>query len=124
MTEGRQSGRRTRLGRARSMLLVLLLGAVLTSCETVKSLLETPAVEPVVLELSHQHLRLTPGERFRLHATLRNEAGVKMGGDVLRGTFETIDESCRFVIRDRQGMAHAIAAGDVHFGAIASATAV
>src|SRR5690606_34615621 len=53
-----------------------------TSCETVKSLLETPAVEPVVLELSHQHLRLTPGERFRLHATLRNEAGVKMGGDV------------------------------------------
>lgn len=82
MTEGRQSGRRTRLGRARSMLLVLLLGAVLTSCETVKSLLETPAVEPVVLELSHQHLRLTPGERFRLHATLRNEAGVKMGGDV------------------------------------------
>ena len=57
-------------------------------------------------------------------AGLGGEVAVKVGGEVLRGTFETIDEDCRFVIRDRQGRAHEIAAGDVHFGAIASAAAV
>jgi BirA family transcriptional regulator, biotin operon repressor / biotin---[acetyl-CoA-carboxylase] ligase len=57
-------------------------------------------------------------------AGLGGEVAVRVGGEVLRGTFETIDEDCRFVIRDRQGRAHGIAAGDVHFGAIASAAAV
>ena len=57
-------------------------------------------------------------------AGLGGEVAVKVGVEVLRGTFETIDEDCRFVIRDRQGRAHEIAAGDVHFGAIASAAAV
>ena len=54
-------------------------------------------------------------------AGLGGEVAVKLGGEVLRGTFETIDEDCRFVIRDRQGRTHGIAAGDVHFGAVASA---
>lgn len=82
MTDGRPRRRRARLGRPGSVLLGLLLAATLASCETVKSLLEPPKVEPVALELSHQQLRLTPGERFRLHATLRNEAGEKMRGEV------------------------------------------
>lgn len=56
-------------------------------------------------------------------AGLGGEVAVRQDGEVLRGTFETIDEDCRFVIRDRQGRAHAIAAGDVHFGAVASARA-
>ncbi|TIT12907.1 MAG: biotin--[acetyl-CoA-carboxylase] ligase, partial [Mesorhizobium sp.] len=41
--------------------------------------------------------------------------------NVVRGTFETIDEDCRFVIRDDAGTVVTIAAGDVHFGAVASA---
>lgn len=57
-------------------------------------------------------------------AGLGSEVAVRMGGDVLRGTFETLDEDCRFVVRDRAGRIHQIAAGDVHFGAIASAAAV
>lgn len=56
-------------------------------------------------------------------AGLGGEVAVRVDGEVLRGTFETIDEDCRFVVRDRQGRAHRIAAGDVHFGAIASAAA-
>jgi len=57
-------------------------------------------------------------------AGLGGEVAVRMGGEVLRGTFETLDEDCRFVVRDRQGHIHEIAAGDVHFGAVASAAAV
>jgi BirA family biotin operon repressor/biotin-[acetyl-CoA-carboxylase] ligase len=57
-------------------------------------------------------------------AGLGSEVAVRIGGEVLRGTFETLDEDCRFVVRDRQGRVHEIAAGDVHFGAIASAAAV
>jgi BirA family biotin operon repressor/biotin-[acetyl-CoA-carboxylase] ligase len=56
-------------------------------------------------------------------AGLGGEVAVRLDGQVLRGIFETIDEDCRFVIRDRQGRAHGIAAGDVHFGAVASAAA-
>ena len=41
-------------------------------------------------------------------------------GNVVRGIFETIDEDCRFVIRSGSGEIVKIAAGDVHFGAVAS----
>ena len=57
-------------------------------------------------------------------AGLGSEVAVALAGEVVRGTFETIDEDCRFVIRDAKGKTTAIAAGDVHFGAVASATAV
>jgi BirA family biotin operon repressor/biotin-[acetyl-CoA-carboxylase] ligase len=57
-------------------------------------------------------------------AGLGGEVAVRIDGSVVRGTFETIDEECRFVIRDDQGKLLTIAAGDVHFGAIASAGAV
>lgn len=57
-------------------------------------------------------------------AGLGSEVAVRIGGEVMRGTFETIDGDCRFVIRDDQGRTHGIAAGDVHFGAIASAAAI
>lgn len=56
-------------------------------------------------------------------AGLGGDVAVRVDGDVVRGVFETIDEDCRFVIRDRQGNAIRIAAGDVHFGAVASAGA-
>lgn len=56
-------------------------------------------------------------------AGLGGEVAVKVDGRVVRGTFETIDEDCRFVIRARNGEAVTITAGDVHFGAIASAGA-
>jgi BirA family biotin operon repressor/biotin-[acetyl-CoA-carboxylase] ligase len=54
-------------------------------------------------------------------AGLGGEVAVRVDGDVVRGIFETIDEDCRFVIRSREGAAVRIAAGDVHFGAVASA---
>ncbi|WP_292551634.1 biotin--[acetyl-CoA-carboxylase] ligase, partial [Mesorhizobium sp.] len=54
-------------------------------------------------------------------AGLGGEVAVRVDGNVVRGTFETIDEDCRFVIRDDEGSVVTIAAGDVHFGAVASA---
>jgi BirA family transcriptional regulator, biotin operon repressor / biotin---[acetyl-CoA-carboxylase] ligase len=56
-------------------------------------------------------------------AGLGGEVAVRFDGNVVRGVFETIDEDCRFVIRDRGGEMLRIAAGDVHFGAVASALA-
>lgn len=56
-------------------------------------------------------------------AGLGSEVAVRVDGTVLRGIFETIDEDCRFVIRDNDGERMKIAAGDVHFGAVASASA-
>jgi len=54
-------------------------------------------------------------------AGLGGEVAVRIDGEVRRGIFETIDEECRFVIRDDSGERLAISAGDVHFGAVASA---
>ena len=56
-------------------------------------------------------------------AGLGGEVAVRLDGQVLRGTFDTIDEDCRFVIRLDDGRLTHIAAGDVHFGAVASASA-
>jgi BirA family biotin operon repressor/biotin-[acetyl-CoA-carboxylase] ligase len=56
-------------------------------------------------------------------AGLGSEVAVRVDGNVVRGVFETIDEDCRFVIRDSGGALVKIAAGDVHFGAVASAGA-
>ncbi len=56
-------------------------------------------------------------------AGLGSEVAVMVDGNVVRGTFETLDEDCRFVIRDIKGETVKIAAGDVHFGAVASADA-
>ncbi|MEQ1953094.1 biotin--[acetyl-CoA-carboxylase] ligase [Mesorhizobium sp. CN2-181] len=56
-------------------------------------------------------------------AGLGGEVAVRAEGRIVRGIFETIDEDCRFVIREDGGSRIAIAAGDVHFGAVASAGA-
>jgi BirA family biotin operon repressor/biotin-[acetyl-CoA-carboxylase] ligase len=56
-------------------------------------------------------------------AGLGGQVAVRIDGRVVRGTFETIDEDCRFVIRDDLGAIITVAAGDVHFGAVASAHA-
>jgi BirA family biotin operon repressor/biotin-[acetyl-CoA-carboxylase] ligase len=56
-------------------------------------------------------------------AGLGSEVAVRVDGNVVRGVFETIDENCRFVIRGSGGGIVKIAAGDVHFGAVASAGA-
>jgi BirA family biotin operon repressor/biotin-[acetyl-CoA-carboxylase] ligase len=56
-------------------------------------------------------------------AGLGGQVAVRVDGNVVRGVFETIDEDCRFVIRDDSGAIQKIAAGDVHFGAVASAGA-
>lgn len=56
-------------------------------------------------------------------AGLGAQVSIRVDGRVARGTFETIDEACRFVIREADGSLLRIAAGDVHFGAVASAQA-
>lgn len=56
-------------------------------------------------------------------AGLGADVAVALEGRVVRGVFETIDKDCRFVIREANGMTTSIAAGDVHFGAVASAGA-
>ncbi|MCT8990656.1 biotin--[acetyl-CoA-carboxylase] ligase [Chelativorans sp. SCAU2101] len=53
-------------------------------------------------------------------AGLGSRVAVQVDGRIVRGMFETIDESCRFVIREDDGSRLRIAAGDVHFGAVAS----
>lgn len=54
-------------------------------------------------------------------AGLGGEVAVRVDGEVARGIFETIDDDCRFVIRQPGGKRLTISAGDVHFGAVASA---
>jgi BirA family biotin operon repressor/biotin-[acetyl-CoA-carboxylase] ligase len=61
---------------------------------------------------------------LRRAAGLGGEVAVRVDGTVLRGVFETIDDDCRFVIRAADGTQVRIAAGDVHFGAVASAAAL
>ena len=56
-------------------------------------------------------------------AGIGGEVAVTIGGDVARGRFETIDDEGRFVIRRDDGSSVVIAAGDVHFGGVASAPA-
>jgi BirA family biotin operon repressor/biotin-[acetyl-CoA-carboxylase] ligase len=56
-------------------------------------------------------------------AGLGGVVAVRVDGKTQQGIFETIDEDCRFVIRNDEGNLVRIAAGDVHFGAVASATA-
>jgi len=46
---------------------------------------------------------------------------VKIGADVFRGTFETIDDEGRLIVRAGDGSSRAISAGEVHFGAAATA---
>lgn len=53
-------------------------------------------------------------------AGLGSDVSVRIDGRVVRGIFETIDESCRFVIREDDGTRLRVSAGDVHFGAVAS----
>jgi len=45
---------------------------------------------------------------------------VGLGTEVVRGTFETIDEAGRLVVRATDGVVRAISAGDIYFGAAAS----
>ena len=61
-------------------------------------------------------------ERWLTRASgIGGEVAVHVDNRVVRGVFETIDEDCRFIIRDHDGGVVTIAAGDVHFGAVASA---
>lgn len=53
-------------------------------------------------------------------AGLGSRVAVRVDGRVASGIFETIDDTCRFIIREEDGSLLRIAAGDVHFGAVAS----
>jgi BirA family transcriptional regulator, biotin operon repressor / biotin---[acetyl-CoA-carboxylase] ligase len=49
------------------------------------------------------------------------EVAVNQDGQVVRGVFESIDDTGRLIVRGRDNSRIAIAAGDVHFGVTASA---
>jgi len=48
---------------------------------------------------------------------------ITVNGVVMSGIFETIDSNCHFILRKDNGQKISIPAGDVHFGAVASAHA-
>jgi BirA family biotin operon repressor/biotin-[acetyl-CoA-carboxylase] ligase len=58
---------------------------------------------------------------LELAAGIGAPIAVRSGSDVVRGAFETIDEEGRLVVRSADGGRRRIAAGDVHFGAAATA---
>jgi BirA family biotin operon repressor/biotin-[acetyl-CoA-carboxylase] ligase len=61
-------------------------------------------------------------EKWRQGAAgIGSTVAVSQNGDVLRGIFETVDETGRLIVRAEDDRRIAIAAGDVHFGATASA---
>jgi BirA family biotin operon repressor/biotin-[acetyl-CoA-carboxylase] ligase len=61
-------------------------------------------------------------ERWRGSAAgIGAPVAISQDGVVRRGIFETIDSAGRLIIRDDEGTRHPITAGDVHFGATASA---
>jgi BirA family biotin operon repressor/biotin-[acetyl-CoA-carboxylase] ligase len=45
---------------------------------------------------------------------------MQVEGKIIEGRFETIDEACRFVIRDNDGGRVTVTAGDVYFGTAAT----
>jgi BirA family biotin operon repressor/biotin-[acetyl-CoA-carboxylase] ligase len=59
--------------------------------------------------------------QWRLSATgMGSDVAVSHDGGVIRGIFETIDDTGRLLVRAQDGRCIAIAAGDVHFGATAT----
>jgi len=54
-------------------------------------------------------------------AGLGNPIAVRLGDEVFRGTFETIDNEGRLIVRTPEGTTRSISAGDVHFGAATTA---
>ena len=56
-------------------------------------------------------------------AGLGEPISVKLGDTVVRGIFETIDETGRLLLRGADGVLNAITAGDVHFGTAMTAEA-
>ncbi|KQW81679.1 biotin--[acetyl-CoA-carboxylase] ligase [Devosia sp. Root413D1] len=56
----------------------------------------------------------------RSAAGIGAEVAVNRDGDIVRGIFETIDESGRLIVRANDNSRIAITAGDVHFGTTAS----
>lgn len=53
-------------------------------------------------------------------AGIGGPVAVRIGGRVLRGTFETLDDDGCLVVRDGDGNRVPVAAGEVHFGTVAS----
>jgi BirA family biotin operon repressor/biotin-[acetyl-CoA-carboxylase] ligase len=53
-------------------------------------------------------------------AGLGETVAVRVGEQVFSGVFETIDEEGRLVIRSPEGLIRTIAAGEVHFGTVAT----
>jgi BirA family biotin operon repressor/biotin-[acetyl-CoA-carboxylase] ligase len=56
-------------------------------------------------------------------AGIGSEVAIAQDGNVVRGVFETIDDSGRLIVRSNDNSRIAITAGDVHFGVTASVRA-
>lgn len=56
-------------------------------------------------------------ERWLAHAAgLGKPVAVRLGSSEFRGTFETIDEEGRLIVREKDGSSRSVSAGDVYFG--------
>lgn len=81
----------------------------------------------------HQHYEIWrgPGGTAEILSHWRQSAAgigapvaVKTNTGVVRGVFETIDDAGQLIVRDDEGHRVAIAAGDVHFGTVATQRSV
>lgn len=54
-------------------------------------------------------------------AGLDGEVAIRLGGETVQGRFETIDEFGQLVLRGQDGSVRHVSAGEVHFGAAATA---
>ncbi|MBS7703380.1 biotin--[acetyl-CoA-carboxylase] ligase [Chelatococcus asaccharovorans] len=96
------------------------LGAPVTA-EDVFSALTDSWVEGVALWDEGRGVGAIRSRWLKRAAGLGADVAVHIGREIVRGTFETIDDSGQLVIRRTEGGTVAVAAGDVHFGAAATA---
>ncbi|CAH1661874.1 Biotin--(acetyl-CoA-carboxylase) ligase [Hyphomicrobiales bacterium] len=96
------------------------LGAAVTA-EDVFTALTDSWVDAVALWDEGRGIGAIRGRWLKRAAGLGAEVAVHIGREIVRGTFETIDDSGQLVIRKAEGGTVAVAAGDVYFGVAATA---
>ena len=90
------------------------------SAETLFTALGEAWVEQEALWDEGRGFAAIRGEWLQHAAGLGAPIAVSVGGDVYRGTFETIDDDGRLIVRATDGSSRAVSAGEVYFGAAAT----
>ncbi len=91
------------------------------TAEALFALLSDAWVDQEILWAEGRGFAAIRGHWLERASGLGGPIAVKIGDDVLHGTFETIDDEGRLIVRAGDGSSRAISAGEVHFGAAATA---